>query len=29
MATVTWDIETLSQISLKEHGAYIYAAHAA
>jgi DNA polymerase len=28
MPTVFWDIETFSQISLKEHGAYIYAAHA-
>jgi DNA polymerase len=28
MPTVYWDIETFSQISLKEHGAYIYAAHA-
>jgi DNA polymerase len=28
MREVTWDIETFSQINLKEHGAYIYAAHA-
>jgi len=28
MQTVVWDIETFSQINLKECGAYIYAAHA-
>jgi DNA polymerase len=28
MPTVYWDVETYSQISLKEHGAHIYAAHA-
>jgi hypothetical protein len=28
MPTVVWDIETFSQLSLKEHGAHIYAQHA-
>jgi DNA polymerase len=28
MPTVYWDVETYSQISLKEHGAHVYAAHA-
>jgi DNA polymerase len=28
MPTVYWDVETYSQISLKEHGAHIYAVHA-
>jgi DNA polymerase len=28
MHEVVWDVETFSQINLKEHGAYIYAAHA-
>jgi len=27
MATVVWDIETFSDISLKDHGAFIYAQH--
>src|SRR5262249_7680862 len=27
MHEVIWDIETFSQINLKEHGAYIYATH--
>src|SRR5262245_44657615 len=27
MHEVTWDLETFSQINLKEHGAYIYATH--
>jgi hypothetical protein len=27
MPTVYWDVETYSQISLKEHGAHIYALH--
>jgi DNA polymerase len=27
MREVIWDVETFSQINLKEHGAYIYAAH--
>ena len=27
MHEVTWDVETFSQINLKEHGAYIYATH--